>query len=90
MAADKKSGNRRKKPHTWLLMVMAALGGGLVLLISALLNTPTGGGGSGIGGPGRQGSSPATPPVFQSRLCLWAVRGNWFNLLLLSFPSDPG
>ncbi len=67
MAADKKSGNRRKKPHTWLLMVMAALGGGLVLLISALLNTPTGGGGSGIGGPGRQGSSPATPPVFQAK-----------------------
>lgn len=47
-----------------------------------------------VGLPHPEGILPhrptATPPVFQSRLCLSAVRGDWFNLLFLSFPSDPG
>ncbi|MCA1187826.1 MULTISPECIES: septum formation family protein [unclassified Saccharopolyspora] len=57
--------HRRKKPNTRLVMIAAAIGGALVLLISALLNTP-GQGGSGIGGPGREGAAPATPPVFEA------------------------
>ena len=32
----------------------------------------------------------ARPPVLQPRLCLLAIRGNWFNQLLLSSPLTPG
>ncbi|MCX2732460.1 septum formation family protein [Saccharopolyspora sp. NFXS83] len=67
MAERSDTQKHRRKPNTRLVMIAAAIGGALVLLISALLNTPTGGGGSGIGGPGREGASPATPPVFEAK-----------------------